>query len=703
MIPQKNIASSKNKITIYTNFSSLNVSYICNSSKSKIGVLTQVAVNHIIYSSIYNYIKLFSWIRQLIKLTIATENEIYFCQISIMSINESNTYRHLYASVYQNKAFIDYSENSFIILNSIFMKQKSTFFTVGKNHSFFKRYPTVIAKTEINNDKATSKFAIKKKWWYNAVKSIIAFFKSAKGSNITIPFSYNFGFVVKNIKPNKKKLVIYKNAKINEGHIKAKQLFWLKKKRRKFKIYKQFYKKSYKHQYIYRNNLINRKLFQQKWNWKSIYIAQFIKSSSNYKLNKGYKNYKQYLINKTFIKSKQNLKKAFVFFYQQKQKLNTKNLFYIPKYRYILLNWFKGKINKEKSIFKEKQKFTNFITTKINFTHNKTNNSKQILDSIGLNKSTCPKIYYKPEQKKTFYYKALTFAEKKEELVNFTKIKNILCLLTNARFSMYYINAISVTRFAFDDHVKKSSIKYRSFVLNNSIRPRSFIINNLVKVKTSKVYLNKLTRNRERRFIYVAIFIKDIVRITFFCIFLKKANFMANFYAFAFSKLPRKRKETVFIRFLIKRLKSAATGRKEIIGIRFRFQGRVNRWRRTKFIIGQKGIWLFYSISSFIEFGQSQAVTRKGSQSIRIWLCYKSSFTPVLRKTIVDYIELSLKNTIVNLLFYKIKKLIFKKWFNQFHAISEKTIVLVFVIHMKIKVVIYVLVNTEFKLQRKVT
>ena len=57
------------------------------------------------------------------------------------------------------------------------------------------------------------------------MKSIIAFFKSAKGSNIIIPFSYNFGFVVKHIKSSKKKLTIYKNTKINESHIKAKQLF----------------------------------------------------------------------------------------------------------------------------------------------------------------------------------------------------------------------------------------------------------------------------------------------------------------------------------------------------------------------------------------------------------------------------------------------------------------------------------------------
>jgi hypothetical protein len=50
-----------------------------------------------------------------------------------------------------------------------------------------------------------------------------------------------------------------------------------------------------------------------------------------------------------------------------------------------------------------------------------------------------------------------------------------------------------------------------------------------------------------------------------------------NFYAYAFSKLTRKYKETVFIRFLIKRLKSATINRKEIIGVRFRFKGRINR------------------------------------------------------------------------------------------------------------------------------
>jgi hypothetical protein len=47
--------------------------------------------------------------------------------------------------------------------------------------------------------------------------------------------------------------------------------------------------------------------------------------------------------------------------------------------------------------------------------------------------------------------------------------------------------------------------------------------------------------------------------------------------AFQLSKLPRNRKETNFIRFLFKVIKTFAAERKEILGIRIRFKGRVNR------------------------------------------------------------------------------------------------------------------------------
>jgi hypothetical protein len=59
--------------------------------------------------------------------------------------------------------------------------------------------------------------------------------------------------------------------------------------------------------------------------------------------------------------------------------------------------------------------------------------------------------------------------------------------------------------------------------------------------------------------------------------FLKKPSFLAKFAAFQLAKLPRNRKETVFIRFLMKAIRTFAAGRKEILAVRIKIKGRVNR------------------------------------------------------------------------------------------------------------------------------
>ena len=209
------------------------------------------------------------------------------------------------------------------------------------------------------------------------------------------------------------------------------------------------------------------------------------------------------------------------------------------------------------------------------------------------------------------------------------QIKNRLSLITNSNFVFYKINALSLTRFTFErDRLVD--------IQKNRIR---------IKKKTTAHFLKQLQQKRESRYRYVANYVKDLVRITFFCLFLKKASFLANFYAFRLTKLPRKRKETKLIHFLAKTLKIFSTQRPEIIGVRLRVQGRLNRWRRTKHINGQKGHLNFYSYNSRIEFGIAQAITRKGTQGIRIWLCYNSNFKIVLKKAIFSYIILdSTKN-----------------------------------------------------------
>lgn len=72
-------------------------------------------------------------------------------------------------------------------------------------------------------------------------------------------------------------------------------------------------------------------------------------------------------------------------------------------------------------------------------------------------------------------------------------------------------------------------------------------------------------------------YIKDLIRIIFFCIYLKKPTFIVSFFSFILAKLPRNRKETQFLRFLIKLVKIFSTQRKERLGLRIRFQGRINR------------------------------------------------------------------------------------------------------------------------------
>jgi hypothetical protein len=79
------------------------------------------------------------------------------------------------------------------------------------------------------------------------------------------------------------------------------------------------------------------------------------------------------------------------------------------------------------------------------------------------------------------------------------------------------------------------------------------------------------------RYKYVAIYIKDLIRISFISLYMKNPTFLAKFVAFQLSKLPRNRKETKFIRFTTKVIKIFTAQRKEMLGMRIKFKGRVNR------------------------------------------------------------------------------------------------------------------------------
>lgn len=152
--------------------------------------------------------------------------------------------------------------------------------------------------------------------------------------------------------------------------------------------------------------------------------------------------------------------------------------------------------------------------------------------------------------------------EYEEDTLNpnkFNQFKALASFRTHSRFSFYQINAISLTRFMFDSQMKD----VEKYVAS--------------KRKLSQFYLNSRERERMSRYRYIGIYRKDLIRVCFFSRYLKKADFLASFFAFTISKLPRNRKELKYVHFLIKLLKMFASRNKDILGIRIRFQGRLNR------------------------------------------------------------------------------------------------------------------------------
>ncbi len=213
---------------------------------------------------------------------------------------------------------------------------------------------------------------------------------------------------------------------------------------------------------------------------------------------------------------------------------------------------------------------------------------------------------------------------------NTFKSSNAIALSTLIGSSVHFrlIPAFSFARYARDlESVQR--IARRKNEIGSSI--------NFDSRSTSAIFLRHIAEEIRGRFQYVAIQIPDLLRISFVSIYFKNPSVLAQLFALTLGALPRNRKETQFLRFLLKVVKVFAAQRPEILGVRRRFKGRVNRWRRTKHVIGEKGFIPLYTYSARVEIGEAQAITRKGTLGIRIWLSYKNTFAESYRRTFIAY------------------------------------------------------------------
>lgn len=306
-------------------------------------------------------------------------------------------------------------------------------------------------------------------------------------------------------------------------------------------------------------------------------------------------------------------------------------------------SWQLDGVNNKASDFITKQKQGNNLNVPINSILFK----KQINTIFGVNCITLSFFYKRRFSKKkvqqktnTYYTKAFNIKSITPQTLKFKlirpnsnelnqnikkseQLKSLFSFIIGAPFSLYQVNARSLTRFVFDQQAKVIAKRRGS------------------QVKQSKNYISLLENRLRSRFRYVGVYIKDLIRVTYLSIFFKKASFRAAFYAFTIGKLPRNRKELKYVHFLISLFKIFTVQNKEIIGVRIRFQGRLNRWRRTKHILGSKGTIGYFSYINRIDYGRAQAITRKGALGIHIWICYQQTFRNKLRQSILEYRSLT--------------------------------------------------------------
>ncbi len=398
--------------------------------------------------------------------------------------------------------------------------------------------------------------------------------------------------------------------------------------------YINFYSKTFKFYQIYINDSFN--FYSKRINFQKNYFSYIIKNIHFHKKEFIYFYKNSFVFNKFIKKDKINVNKNIIHYRSF-------------KYRRIYFNIFiknkKAKSN-NKSIRSLNTIKKNNISIKFNFWinnkqfnnyfYNNKINIKKI--KVNSNKSIKSKKINKLTKSKYFIIKKNNPNNIKEysNYEGLSQIKSLFYLINGSHCNISMINAISFARFAFDWENYQFFIQFNNKNKVDFINYKKFSTKNQ---KNSKNFLNTFQLFRNRKFRFVAIYIQNLVRITFTSIYLKKAQFLITFFAYVFSKLPRNRKQTTFIRFLIKIIKIVICHRKEILGFRFRFQGRVNRWNRTKYIDGSLGLVPFYTYGIYMDYGMAQAITRKGSQGLRLWIAYKSIFSVVISKTFFEYIS----------------------------------------------------------------
>ena len=213
----------------------------------------------------------------------------------------------------------------------------------------------------------------------------------------------------------------------------------------------------------------------------------------------------------------------------------------------------------------------------------------------------------------------INFQLKKNTFKDIKLIKKSLSELTNSKISLIMVNSLSFIMFYEYLHEFSHLYKYNK------------------QAEYGRINLSRQTVSFYR---YDVKLISDAINVIFITLILKQPQFLAQFIGYQLRKTPRNYRFGKIIQFLSQSITSIVKNRKEILGCRIQFKGRLGgrrsrRARKIKFI--NEGIMPLHSYTSRIEYGESKGLTKFGVVGIKIWLCYKSDFNYTLQKDLLIY------------------------------------------------------------------
>lgn len=410
--------------------------------------------------------------------------------------------------------------------------------------------------------------------------------------------NFNF-YVVLNEKLQKSNLIyLFQTNDINFSSLRRNKTFFnfikLNYLKKNSKLFSYMWKES---------SIFNNSIFLKK---KSFFSRTFSSRQTSNKIlflfSKLYEKTKKIYFNKDIKLFFKDLKEFFIFeIFNALNKKKVKSL--------LLLKYIKMKtLRKPLFLYKKNKKFN------YNLKHLKL--SLKAIKNFDFNVKV-NKLSIHLKDKKKFLKKKNTIEKKiiqKKNLTRTNQIDKVFSFFFSEVTSVFFINALTLTKFSF-------------------FFPK--------KDKRVNIFIKKVEKEMISKYKYIAVYIQDLVRISFLSLFLKKPTFLASFIGFQIEKLPKNRKETKFIRFIIKVIKIFSAQQKEMLSLKIEFKGRVNRWRRTKIIKGLSGVLSKFDYQNRIEYGTGKAINRKGALGIRIWFYYEPIFEQRLKLLIYKYIKYS--------------------------------------------------------------